>query len=76
MKSVAAVDADGQGKVFKVGQFVAIHPASDWFMRGATHGTITSLGLLHARVKLGSIGPKRLRARIAYDLLTIIQQPA
>lgn len=30
-------------KRFKVGQRVRIHPASDWFARGAKYGTITSL---------------------------------
>jgi hypothetical protein len=57
-----------------VGTRVRIHPASDWFMRGATHGVITSTRSRYAYVKLEHIGPSRLRARIAYDLLTPADQ--
>lgn len=67
---VVAVDGEGTGQAWEVGQRVRIHPASDWFMRGATHGIITSLGTVWARVKLEHIGPAKLRAKIRYDLLT------
>jgi len=56
---------------FTIGQRVRIHPACDWFMRGAKYGTITSLRSSFAYVKLENIGPRRLRARIAYTLLMI-----
>lgn len=29
---------------FKVGQWVSIHPASDWFMRGIRYATIAKVG--------------------------------
>lgn len=46
----------------KVGDTVRIHPASDWFMRGATHAVCTSTRKGEAyRFKLCNIGPERLR---------------
>lgn len=45
----------------KVGARVRIHPASDWFMRGAKFATVTSKCMGIVRVKLEGIGPKGLR---------------
>lgn len=55
------------------GDRVRIHPACDWFMRGATHGTITSKRPNYAFVKLENIGPTRLRVKISYDNLEVVK---
>lgn len=58
-------------KTAYVGQRVRLHPATDWFMRGAVYATITSKQPTFVRVKLERIGPSKLRPRIAYrDLMT------
>lgn len=54
-----------------VGQRIRIHPACDWFMRGAVYGRVTSILSEgnYAYIALERIGPKKLRARIPFDLL-------
>lgn len=58
----------------RIGERVKIHPACDWYMRGATHGTVTRLATSFAYVRLERIGPKRLRAKIPYDLLARVNE--
>lgn len=38
---------------YRVGQRVQLHPATDWWMRGARFGEIVKLGKKYLHVKLG-----------------------
>lgn len=51
--------------LLKVGERVRILPHSEWFMRGAKYGTITSKRMGVIKVKLEGIGPKRLRPKFS-----------
>jgi hypothetical protein len=39
-------------KAFKVGQRVRMHPATDWFIRGAVYGDVVRVGRKYVHVKL------------------------
>ncbi len=69
---------------FHVGQRVALHPASDWFMRGVRHGIVTSIRhhqgaqqhpgqpyvVYYVRPDTAGIqAPPRLRMRVTGDYL-------
>lgn len=61
-----------------VGNSYRIHPACDYFMRGATEVLVTSKTEGYAICKLynciGEITPKTLRAHIAYrDLMPVLE---
>lgn len=49
---------------FKIGQRVKLHPASDWFARGASYATCSSIIKGVARFKLQNIKPDKLRVRL------------
>ena len=43
---------NAQDKVYRVGQRVELHPATDWWMRGARFGEVVKVGrsLYHVRL--------------------------
>ncbi len=63
---------DTTGKAQLIGKTFKVHPASDWFMRGATEATVTSVKAAYCYVRLsnmrGEITPKKSRP-ISYQYL-------
>lgn len=57
---------------FKTGDRVQLHPATDWWMRGARFGTVITVGRKHLTVRLDA-GPK---TKVPSDLiLEVLDEP-
>lgn len=70
-ESVSSSDTHG----WRVGQRVKLHPATDWWMRGARYGTIERVGrkLVHVRLEVGGAPINRVaRFTLATDLIEVI----
>lgn len=56
-------------KDFVVGARVEIHPALDWWMRGARYGTVEKVGRIKLHVKLDRAGVVRLYPTDIYQIV-------
>ena len=57
---------------FAVGDRVALHPATDWWRRGARYGTVAKLGKKYIHVQLEVMGApikKTVRFYLTTDML-------
>lgn len=64
---------NGNGSV-RISETVRLHPATDWFMRGVVHATVTSKrernGQTVIYLQAHGIGPAKLRIKVTYrDIL-------
>jgi hypothetical protein len=60
---------------FEVADRVRLHPATDWWMRGATHGCVRKVGRKWIHVQLevgGQLIRKTVKFRIGTDLLETV----
>jgi hypothetical protein len=62
----------------KIGDHVKLHPATDWWMRGATTGKVVKIGRKWVHVQLITTGAglikKVVRFQIGSDLIETIER--